>query len=181
MIKKISPQEVTSENALIIDVRTEMECAEKRLCRNHVHVPLDQLEAQDFKVRYKLEANSPLYILCRSGQRAMRAAEKFAEIGMTNVQVIDGGIIACEECGHQLEGHLTGKNQATACKVPLSLERQVRIAAGLFVLAGSLLGYFMNPAFIFIPAFVGAGLIFAGVTDRCGLMLVLTRMPWNKP
>ncbi len=180
MIRKVSPQEITAENPLILDVRTDMECAEKRLCLPHAHVPLDQLDANDFMIRHKLKAGSPLYILCRSGQRAARAAEKFAEAGMTNVQVIEGGIIACEECGHQLEGHLTVKNQITARKAPLSLERQVRIAAGLLVLAGSLLGYFINAAFISIPVFVGAGLIFAGVTDRCGLMLVLTRMPWNK-
>jgi predicted branched-subunit amino acid permease len=59
------------------------------------------------------------------------------------------------------------------------LERQVRIAAGLLVLTGVLLGYFVNPWFIGLSAFVGAGLVFAGVTDFCGMGLLLAKLPWN--
>ena len=61
-----------------------------------------------------------------------------------------------------------------------SLERQVRIAAGALVLAGVLLGYFVHPAFIGLSAFVGAGLVFAGITDWCGMGLLLAKCPWNK-
>jgi rhodanese-related sulfurtransferase len=169
---------ILPSDGLILDVRTDMECAEKRLCRAHVHVPLDQLDAREFAARHNLNPESGLYILCRSGQRAARAAEKFTAIGFGNVHVIPGGIQACEECGEKLEGHQTGTRPQH--KARLSLERQVRIAAGSFVLLGSALGFFIDSAFIALPAVVGAGLIFAGVTDRCGLMLILTRMPWNK-
>ncbi len=31
-----------------------------------------------------------------------------------------------------------------------------------------------------LSAFVGAGLIFAGVTDTCGMAMMLSRMPWNQ-
>jgi hypothetical protein len=31
-----------------------------------------------------------------------------------------------------------------------------------------------------LAAFVGAGLVFAGVTDTCGMAMVLARMPWNQ-
>ena len=62
----------------------------------------------------------------------------------------------------------------------LSLERQVRIAAGVLVLSGVVLGTWVDPAFYGLSGFVGAGLIFAGVTDWCGMGLLLARAPWNQ-
>jgi hypothetical protein len=62
----------------------------------------------------------------------------------------------------------------------ISLERQVRIAAGLLVLTGSLLDYLVHPYFIGLAAFVGAGLAFAGITNTCGMAMLLARMPWNQ-
>jgi hypothetical protein len=62
----------------------------------------------------------------------------------------------------------------------ISLERQVRIAAGLLVLLGVLLGWLVHPVLFGLSAFVGAGLVFAGVTDFCGMGLLLARMPWNQ-
>jgi hypothetical protein len=61
----------------------------------------------------------------------------------------------------------------------MSLERQVRIAAGVLVFIGAGLGYFVNPAWIVLPAFVGAGLVFAGITDTCGMGMLIALMPWN--
>jgi len=179
-IKKIKPQDINRENGIILDVRTEMECAEKRLCCDHMHVPLDRLDAREFMAQTKLTPESNLYILCRSGQRASQAAEKFIAAGLTNVQVIEGGILGCEACGEKLQGRLIQEGQSGGPKMHISLERQVRIAAGLFVLIGTILGFYLSAAFLLVPVFVGAGLIFAGVTDRCGLALVLTKAPWNK-
>jgi len=65
-------------------------------------------------------------------------------------------------------------------KKAISLERQVRIAAGFLVLLGALLGWLVHPAFIGLSAFIGAGLVFAGVTDTCGMGMLLARMPWNQ-
>ena len=62
----------------------------------------------------------------------------------------------------------------------ISLERQVRIVAGFLVLAGTLLGIFLHSGFLFISGFVGAGLVFAGITDICGMGMLLARMPWNQ-
>ena len=62
----------------------------------------------------------------------------------------------------------------------VSLERQVRIVAGLMVLVGAVLGFFVHPYWIALSAFVGAGLVFAGVTDTCGMGLMLAKMPWNQ-
>jgi len=67
----------------------------------------------------------------------------------------------------------------SAVKV-ISLERQVRIAAGALVFTGVLLAQFVDGRFIWLSGFVGAGLVFAGITDFCGMGLLLARMPWNK-
>ena len=69
---------------------------------------------------------------------------------------------------------------AKECKNGISLERQVRICAGIIVAACSALAWFVHPYFIFVTAFVGCGLIFAGVTDFCGMAIVLAKMPWNR-
>jgi rhodanese-related sulfurtransferase len=65
-------------------------------------------------------------------------------------------------------------------KKAISLERQVRIVAGLLVLIGALLSYFARPYWIALPTAVGAGLVFAGITDTCGMGMLLAKMPWNQ-
>lgn len=163
---------------IILDVRTLMEHNEKHLSQEHLHRPLDQLNAADFLQTNHLQKDTPLYLLCRSGKRAAQAAEKFIAAGCTNVNVIEGGIMACENCGHTVKG--TQCCALPTRQTPLSLERQVRIAAGLFTATGAFLALTVNSVFAAIPLAVGLGLIFAGLTDRCGLALVLTKAPWNK-
>jgi hypothetical protein len=60
------------------------------------------------------------------------------------------------------------------------IERQVRLVAGALVLVGVGLGAFVHAAGYGLAAFVGAGLTFAGVTDTCGMALLLGRCPWNR-
>ena len=43
-----------------------------------------------------------------------------------------------------------------------------------------MLGFFVHPYFLGISAFVGAGLMFAGITDTCGMGMMLAKMPWNQ-
>jgi rhodanese-related sulfurtransferase len=175
-LDKIDPNE-----GIILDVRTPMEHSEKRLAFGHALVPLDELKPVDFMMRHGLDKESGVYILCRSGKRATQAAEKFIKDGYRNINVIEGGIMACEEYGHKINGHdATGKPASDATKRPIPLERQVRIAAGLIVAIGALLALITHPLFALVPLFVGCGLVFAGVTDRCGMALVLTKAPWNK-
>jgi hypothetical protein len=42
------------------------------------------------------------------------------------------------------------------------------------------LGFIVSPYFIGLSAFVGAGLVFAGVTDTCGMGMIIAKMPWNR-
>jgi rhodanese-related sulfurtransferase len=180
-IKAEKLNHIDPNQGIILDVRTKMEHAEKYIVFGHAHVPLDELKPADFMMRHGLDKDSDVYILCRSGKRATQAAEKFVAEGFRNVKVVEGGIIACEECGHDVKGHGTSTTtNGIKAKGPISLERQVRIAAGLFAAVGAALGLLISPVFTIIPLLVGCGLIFAGATDRCGMALILTKAPWNK-
>ncbi|MFN7113473.1 MAG: rhodanese-like domain-containing protein [Alphaproteobacteria bacterium] len=169
-IRKISPKDAVSDKAcVILDVRTDIEHRAAALKVPHIHLPLDKLEATDFIKAHQLDGNQPLYILCRAGSRAAKAAESFRQAGLENVHVIDGGIVNCENCGVPVK-----KGEV------ISLERQVRIAVGSTVLFGVMLGAFVSPWFYILPAFCGAGLIMAGVTEWCGMAMLLARAPWNR-
>ncbi len=116
-------------------------------------------------------ANSgPVYLLCASGIRATKAAEQLKRAGLDDVVVVEGGTNAWAAAGLPV---VRGRKT-------ISIERQVRIGAGTLVLIGTGLGWFVHPAFFILSAFVGAGLVFAGVTDICGMAIVLAKAPWNR-
>lgn len=154
----------------VIDVRTPVEYAEVHVAQARL-LPLDSLAPKTLVESGQLPRDRPIHILCRSGQRAAKAAEHFAKEGFDNTVVVAGGTLAWIEAGFPVE-----RGQAKV----ISLERQVRIVAGSLVLTGVLLGWFVNPAFFGLSAFVGAGLVFAGITDWCGMGLLLTKAPWNQ-
>ncbi len=153
----------------LIDVRTPVEFREVHveIARN---VPLDQLDTAALVQARRQSANEPLYVICRSGGRGRQACEKFLQAGFSNVVNVEGGTMACVEAGLPV---VRGKKA-------ISLERQVRIAAGSLVLLATVLGALVHPAFLGLSAFVGAGLVFAGITDTCGMGMILARMPWNQ-
>jgi len=153
----------------LIDVRTPVEFREVHV-ESARNVPLDRLDPAAVMQSRSDSTKEPLYFICRSGSRGQQACEKFVKAGFTNVVNVEGGTMACVEAGLRV---VRGKKA-------ISLERQVRIAAGLLVLLGALLGWLVHPAFIGLSAFIGAGLVFAGITDTCGMGMILARMPWNR-
>lgn len=170
----ISPQELArkhkdGERIDLIDVRTPIEYREVH-CAFARNVPLNELDPAG-EISKRAEAtDQPLYIICKSGGRGKQACAKFSAAGYTNVVNVEGGTQAWAEAGLPV---VRGKKA-------ISLERQVRIAAGMLVLVGVGLGAFVEQAFLGLAGFVGAGLVFAGVTDTCGMGLMLARMPWNQ-
>ena len=152
----------------LLDVRTPVEFREVHVdfARN---VPLDRLDAGQFAAG-RNGVSQPLYVICHSGGRGKQACEQLLSVGGRQVVNVEGGTQAWVEAGRPVV-----RGQKT-----ISLERQVRIAAGSLVLVGSLLGAFVSPYFIGLAAFVGAGLVFAGITDTCGMGMLLARMPWNQ-
>ncbi len=151
----------------LIDVRTPVEFREvhSTFARN---VPLDSLDPKSI-MESRTNPNQPMYVICRSDNRGKKACESFVAAGYENVVNVVGGTQAWDAAGLPVvRGNKT-----------ISLERQVRIAAGSLVVLGVGLS-FINPYFIGLSAFVGAGLVFAGVTDTCGMGMMLARMPWNQ-
>lgn len=154
--------------AVLLDVRTPSEFAGRRAvgARN---IPLDTIPATI--ASGKLPKDVTICVLCEKGGRAAIAADHLLKAGHRDVHVVAGGTAAWASEGLPLEG--TGRNS-------ISIERQVRIGAGILVLTGVILGFLIHPAFFGLSAFIGAGLVFAGVTDWCGMGLLLARAPWNR-
>jgi rhodanese-related sulfurtransferase len=170
-MKTITPAELqkvltAQPSSPVLDVRTPEEFAEVHVPQAR-SVPLDELKPDSLQ----LPKEQPVYLLCRSGQRAAKAAEQFTNEGFSQPVVVEGGTLAWMEANLPV----------TRDRVKIiSLERQVRIAAGSLVLTGVLLGWFVHRGFFGVSAFVGAGLVFAGITDFCGMGLLMAKMPWNK-
>lgn len=170
-VATISPRELAERHAKgeridLIDVRTPMEYQEVHVtfARN---VPLDQIDPQALM---KNRDGKPLYVICRSGSRGLKACEKIQAAGYTNVVNVEGGTLAWVDCNLPV---VRGK------KV-ISLQRQVQIVIGTMLLIASALTAFVHVAFVSLCAFFGAGLLFAGLTDTCGLAMLLAKMPWNR-
>lgn len=172
-VTTISPKQLhdlvqAGEPIELIDVRTPIEFREVHVtfARN---MPLDQLDSKQLTVG-QAGSLKPVYVICRSGSRGKQACEKIIGHGFTNVVNVEGGTLAWDQAGLPV---VRGKKT-------ISLERQVRIVAGALGLTGAVLGFFVSPYWIGLSGFVGAGLMFAGITDTCAMGLVLARMPWNQ-
>ena len=170
-IEQIPPADLAerckSKRVLLIDVRTPAEFEEIH-AEDARSVPLDRLDPKALAA--ECPDGEPIYFICRSGGRGRQACEKMAAAGFDRVVNVEGGTQAWEQAGLPVR-----RGRKT-----ISLERQVRIAAGALVLIGTLLGWFVHYAFLGIPAFIGAGLVFAGITDTCGMGMMLAKMPWNQ-
>ena len=169
---KISVQELAlllqQEDIELIDVRTPVEFADAHAigARNLPLTTLDPTAIRD----PESSSERPVYVMCASGNRSRKACQQLRDAGLEHVVDVSGGLAAWE----------SGNLPVARGKKSISLERQVRIAAGLLVVLGVALGYVVHPGFLGLSAFVGAGLVFAGVTNTCGMGMLLARMPWNQ-
>ena len=130
-----------------------------------LHVPLDVLESRV----EELDPGSTYAVLCRTGVRALSAAQVLARHGRT-ARAVTGGLNAWRQA------HLP----LVEAPAPLPIDRQVQLVVGISVLTSVVLGVLASPWFLGIAAFFGAGLTFAGASGTCGLALVLSKMPWNQ-
>ena len=153
-------------NCQVIDVREYSEYETERLPGAKL-VPLSALEQN----AQAIDRTQPIFVLCRSGQRATQAAARLSKLGFQNLTVVDGGMLAWSAAGLPVE---KGTSKVW------SLERQVRFTAGFIVLVGVLLATFVHPYFMALSGFIGAGLVFASVTDTCAMGMMLAKMPWNQ-
>jgi rhodanese-related sulfurtransferase len=152
----------------ILDVRTPGEYESLHI-RGAYNVPLSTLGEHADEIRATV--NEPVVLICQSGNRARQAELALRECSMSNVHVLEGGMAGWTALGLPVE---RGRKR-------LSLERQVRILAGGMAAVGGVLALAVNPLFALVPTFVGSGLVFAGVTDTCGMAMVLSRLGYNRP
>ena len=173
-MKVISPETLRRNIAAgtsicLLDVRTPGEYASGHIAQAMLQ-PLQSLDAAAV-ANQQGGVGACIYVICQSGSRARRAVEQLEAAGMSNCVLVEGGMSAWVKAGFEVERQGKGV---------ISLERQVRIAAGFLAFGGTLLGAFVHPGLLVIPGAVGAGLMFAGISDICGMGLLLARMPWNQ-
>jgi rhodanese-related sulfurtransferase len=156
-----------SPEARLLDVRMPGEYETAHIPGAY-NVPLDTLAEHASEIR---TLTAPIILVCQSGQRARRAEEALRQLGMTNLHVLDSGVTGWISAGYPV---VRGPRR-------MSLERQVRILAGSLVAVGAVLALLVSPWFALLPALVGGGLVFSGVTDTCGLALLLGHLPHNRP
>lgn len=160
-------RELSEENSVLLDVRTPAEFRALH-AEGAVNLPLDQISPE--AVQQLIGEEKKIFIICQGGNRSVAACGKLSGKRFNNLINVEGGTNAWKADGLPV---VQGKQT-------ISIERQTRIAAGLLVVAGVLLGAFVHPLWLILPGFVGAGLAFAGITDTCGMGMMLARMPWNQ-
>lgn len=167
----LSPAEVSARlkagTAHLVDIREPDEIAREQIA-GAARAPLSTFEAADLNI----SADRDVIFMCRTGNRTGANCNRLAARVQGEAFVLEGGLDAWKQAG------LPTRVDARA---PLELMRQVQIGAGSLILIGAALGTWVHPGFWALSAFVGAGLLTAGVTGFCGMARVLALMPWNRP
>jgi rhodanese-related sulfurtransferase len=156
------------EDFLYIDVRTPQEFEGVHIsgARN---IPLPDLHTYVDELK-TLSQERPIMLVCRTQNRVKIAYEYLTNNGLTNCEILEGGITAWVE---QDKPVIKGQRR-------ISLEGQVRAIAGGLILIGVALGFTVHSGFFFLPAIVGAGLLHAGLTDSCLMGMLLSKLPMNR-
>ncbi|MGB1128741.1 MAG: rhodanese-like domain-containing protein [Haloferula sp.] len=154
--------EIGDGHLTLVDVRTPAEFRAMHISDSEL-MPLGALRAAELKEK-------DCVLVCQSGKRAELAFAELTGSGSKRLRVLEGGVAAWERAGHPV----------VRGGAAWSLERQTRLVIGIMVLTGVLLGWLVHPGFYGISAFAGAGLIFAGITDWCGMALLIAKAPWNQ-
>jgi rhodanese-related sulfurtransferase len=167
----ISPDQarkLLEDGGVLVDIREADERAREKIPGAH-HMPLSKLDEADLAVH----SGRPVIFHCRTGMRTSGNAQRLAQKIEPSCEafIVEGGLDAWKKAGLPVE---TDRRQ------PIELQRQVQIVAGSLTFIGVMLGLFAAPGFFIIPAFIGAGLTFAGVSGFCGMARVLMLAPWNR-
>jgi rhodanese-related sulfurtransferase len=167
MTSTISVSELRQQppaHAQLVDVRSASEFASGHIPRA-INIPMDQIETR----LPDLDPGLPLVLVCQSDKRARMTAGLLAPC-RSQITVLEGGTKAWAQARLPL---------VASVKSRWSLERQVRLGAGLLVLIGTALALTVNVHWLFLCVFIGLGLSFSGITDICPMAILLALMPWN--
>ncbi|AKG67869.1 Inner membrane protein ygaP [Serratia fonticola] len=163
-------QKIIMQGAQLLDIRGMDEYAHEHIAQASL-LSLPEIE-KGGKPQAVSEQDVVIFH-CQSGRRTAENAALLAGAATpAKVYLLEGGINGWKQQGLAV---VKGNNQ------PLPIMRQVQIAAGSLILAGTILGYVISPLFFLLSGFVGAGLLFAGISGFCGMATLLVKMPWNQP
>ena len=151
----------------IIDVRTPAEFESVHIPGSY-NLPLDQLSEHRGELGQGVGA--PVVLVCRSGARAGEAEKLLRAVDMPDVHVMEGGLESWEAAGLAVR---RGRQH-------WSLERQVRGVSGALVLIGTLGSLLLWRPLIALALFIGGGLLFSGLTNFCGMGMLLAKLPYNR-
>lgn len=168
-LKPLTPEAASrhmSQGALLVDIRPADEHAREHIAQA-VNLPLEQLSAGHDALK---QADAVIFH-CRSGNRTRFNAKALESCAACEAYVLEGGLDAWKKAGLPV---------AVDAARPLELQRQVQIAAGSLIVLGTVLGAALSPWWLALSGFVGAGLVFAGISGFCGLARLLMKMPWNQ-
>ncbi len=154
----------------VLDVRTPAEFAECHV-QGAKLAPLDALDPQKAADALKPADGTPIYLLCKSGGRATKAAEQFIAAGIANVAVVTGGTDACVAANVPV---------VRGGKATIPLDGQVRIALGAFILLLWVLARYVHYGFAYLIPIMAVALIISGITGFCGMAILLGKAPWNQ-
>ncbi|WP_433554096.1 rhodanese-like domain-containing protein [Micromonospora zamorensis] len=150
----------------LLDVRTPAEFETSHIPGSY-NVPLDLLREHRQELRNHLDED--VVLVCRTGARATQAEQTLAGVGLPNLKVLDGGIMAWQAANAPIRQGAPRWD----------LERQVRLVAGSIVLV-SVLGSMFVPQLKWVAGFIGAGLTFAAVSNTCAMGMMLGKLPYNR-
>ena len=176
-VSTISPQQlhgmsVEGKKINLIDVRTTAEYRAGHVAGAKL-IPLDKFNTDilaETEGHADRDYKKPVYLTCHSGERAQQAAQRLIDAGYQNVALLEGGTLAWQKAGLPVN----------RCGNAISLERQVQITIGVLLVLKVIFGFTVNELFFAAIPFIGAGLIFAGITNWCGLSRLIAAMPWNQ-
>ncbi len=160
-------QQLLQQDAVtLIDVREAGEYATERIPGGVLH-PLSQFNPQQIRA----VGDRKLVLYCQSSNRSTQAANRYLAAGHSEVCHLQGGLNAWKAAGYPVE---------QSRNAPISLMRQVQIVAGSLVLTGTILGALVSPRFLLLSGFVGAGLVFSGISNTCAMGTLLSKLPYNQ-
>lgn len=166
-IDAATAKQLHASSAMFIDVREPAEHNTKHI-PSSLLMPLGKINAADLAA---FDTDN-IVIYCQKGMRGNKACEKLLEQNpKLKLHNVAGGIEAWEAANFEI---------AKGTSNVLPLDRQVQITIGTLVFCFSLLAHFYSANFNFAAAFIGAGLLFAGLSGFCGLARLLAMAPWNK-
>ena len=154
-------------DTVIVDIRNPEEVAREHIA-SAINMPVNQLNKINCE---KLKNAKTVIFHCQGGIRSKQAQAVIEKLSLNNPLLLTGGLNAWKVSG--------GKTIVNK-KAALPIMRQVQMTAGSLVLIGIILGYFISPYFNWLSAFIGAGLVFSGVTGTCGMAGLLMRLPYNR-